>query len=326
MSKTGKVWLMIASILVVLGLAIFAGVMFAYDWDFSKLSTVSYETNTYEISETFDSMSIYVDTTEITFALTDEEACRIVCHESEKVTHSPTVQNGVLIIRTVDTRKWIDYIGIFYESPQMTVYLPKDKYVDLLIETDTGDVRIPKDLSFATLKIESDTADVDCLASVSEAVKVETDTGNIRLDGITAGKVTLSTETGNITLHSTTVNGNVEAETDTGEVKLTDVLCSDLQVTSNTGNVDLRNVVASGRFSIKTDTGDVRFDSSDAKEIVVETDTGDVKGSLLTDKVFIAKSDRGRIDVPKTTIGGMCAITTETGDIRIEIKYSKGAA
>ena len=51
----------------------------------------------------------------------------------------------------------------------------------------------------------------------------------------------------------------------------------------------------------------------------VETDTGDVTGSLLSDKVFITKSDTGSIDVPKTVTGGKCEITTDTGDIKIEI-------
>ena len=57
----------------------------------------------------------------------------------------------------------------------------------------------------------------------------------------------------------------------------------------------------------------------DAAEIFVETDTGDVKGSLLSEKVFIPKSDTGDIKVPKTVTGGRCEITTDTGDIKIEL-------
>jgi hypothetical protein len=40
---------------------------------------------------------------------------------------------------------------------------------------------------------------------------------------------------------------------------------------------------------------------------------------LLSEKVFITKSDTGRIDVPETVTGGKCKITTDTGSIRIYI-------
>ena len=47
---------------------------------------------------------------------------------------------------------------------------------------------------------------------------------------------------------------------------------------------------------------------------------GDIEGTLLTDKIFMAESDIGEVDVPKTTSGGRCEINTNTGDIDIEIK------
>ena len=82
----------------------------------------------------------------------------------------------------------------------------------------------------------------------------------------------------------------------------------------------LENVVASEKFSIKRDTGDVRFEDADAAEIEVETDTGSVSGSLRSEKIIFATSDTGKIDVPKNTTGGRCEITTNTGNIKIEIK------
>ena len=78
--------------------------------------------------------------------------------------------------------------------------------------------------------------------------------------------------------------------------------------------------IASENFSVKRSTGNVKFNDCDAAEIYVKTDTGDVTGSLLSDKVFIANSDTGRIDVPKTVTGGRCEIDTDTGDIRITVK------
>ena len=62
------------------------------------------------------------------------------------------------------------------------------------------------------------------------------------------------------------------------------------------------------------------FDGSDAEAVYVTTDTGDVKGTFLTDKVYITKTDTGSVDVPGSTSGGRCEITTDTGDIKLSVK------
>ena len=79
-------------------------------------------------------------------------------------------------------------------------------------------------------------------------------------------------------------------------------------------------MIATERFSIERSTGDVQLNGCDAAEIYVKTDTGDVRGSLLTEKEFFAKSDTGDVDIPKTNVGGRCEITTDTGDIWIQIQ------
>ena len=55
MSRITKIWLITAAALVLAGCLLFAGTMAAQNWDFSKLSTVTFETNTYEIDESFSS-------------------------------------------------------------------------------------------------------------------------------------------------------------------------------------------------------------------------------------------------------------------------------
>ena len=74
MRKTTKVWLIIAAFLVLIGCILFAGVMTTLKWDFMELATVHYETNTYEISEAFDSISMNTDTADIAFAFSDESS------------------------------------------------------------------------------------------------------------------------------------------------------------------------------------------------------------------------------------------------------------
>ena len=82
----------------------------------------------------------------------------------------------------------------------------------------------------------------------------------------------------------------------------------------------MKNVIATERFSIERDTGDVILEGCDAAEIFIETDTGDVRGTLLSEKVFITETDTGRVSVPSSITGGRCEITTDTGNIKINIQ------
>ena len=81
----------------------------------------------------------------------------------------------------------------------------------------------------------------------------------------------------------------------------------------------LKNVIAGEGFSIERSTGDVGFDACDAAAISVKTETDDVTGSLLSSKIFITRTDTGKVDVPTTVSGGVCEIPTDTGHIRISI-------
>jgi DUF4097 and DUF4098 domain-containing protein YvlB len=105
-------------------------------------------------------------------------------------------------------------------------------------------------------------------------------------------------------------------------MKFSSVTCQALVSDGDTGDMILNSVTATEKFIITRDTGDVRLDGCDAAEIFITTDTGDVKGSLLSEKVFIARSKTGKIDVPKTVNGGRCEITTDTGNINIKLSVS----
>ncbi len=183
MNKAMKKWLIAAASLVALGLVIFTGTMAALDFDFSKLSTLKYETNTYEVSEGFDNISIDSDFTDIVFAQSDDENCKIVCFEAEKMKHSVRCINGALKICMTDDRKWYDYICVSFESPKMTIYLPQSEYSSLLVNTN-GDIDIPKSFSFNELEIETDTGNVNCMANVSDIIKFESDTGDIGISSV----------------------------------------------------------------------------------------------------------------------------------------------
>ena len=283
MTKTTKIWLIIATTLLLTGCIIFGGVMTVYKWDFSKLSTNKYETNKYDIADNFKNISINVKTADIVFVASEKAKTEVVCYEQDNANHEVSVDNDTLTIKLVDERKWYEYIGINFRTPKITVYLPQGEYGNLNIDSSTGDIDI-KNLS--------------------------------------AENINLTVTTGEIEAKSITCNGDFKTTVSTGEVELKDVSCKNLFSNGNTGHISLKDVIAEEKLTIERSTGDIKFELCDANEIFVKTDTGDVKGSLLSDKVFITQTDTGSVNVPKTTTGGKCEITTDTGDIKITVKHS----
>ncbi len=320
MSKKTKIWLIIATCLVLVGCIVLGGVMAMLKWDFKKLSTTKFMTNEHKISENFSNISMDTDTAKITFALSNDGLCKVECFEDIKAKHSVTVEDDTLIIKLVGEKAWYDHIGINFHSPQITVYLPETEYGALNITEDTGDIEIPQNFKFQSVDLTLSTGDVRFLASASGLVKIKTSTGHICLENISAEMLDLHTTTGNISVSNANCAGDVSATVSTGKTSLADITCKNLTSIGNTGDITLKNVIASEQFSIKRSTGDVKLDGCDAAEIRIETDTGDVKGTLLTDKVFMAQTDTGRIDVPKTVTGGKCEVTTDTGDIKFTVE------
>ena len=319
MKKATKAWLIAAAALIVTGCALFAGVMTTIGWNFTKLSTVKYETNVHEVDRPFSAIAVTTDTADVAFVLSDDGRCRVECREEENARHTVTVEGDTLTVRGEDQRPWYDHVGISLGATKVTVYLPKTEYSALSVFENTGNVDVPQGLTFVDAEISVTTGDVRFFAAAQEKAKIKTSTGDIRVENISAGSLDLSVTTGKVTLSGAACTGDVTVGVSTGKAALTAVSCRDLTSTGATGSLSLDRVTAAGRFSIKRSTGSVKMNGCDAAEISVKTGTGDVTGTLLTGKVFITATGTGRVDVPQTTTGGRCEIVTGTGDIRIQI-------
>ena len=320
MSKSTKIWLVIAASLVLIGCIICWSVLAMLKWDFTKLSTSKYETNNHEINESYKNIVIVTNTADIAFVACKDSSTTVVCYEQNNAIHSVSVQGGILNVELVDTRKWYDRIGINIGTPKITIYIPQGEYGDLSISSNTGNVEIPKDFQFSSINVSVSTGDVMCYASAAGAVNIAASTGDIGVKNISAASLALSVSTGKVTASGVTCEGKVTVSASTGKAYLTDVTCKNLVSTGDTGHICLTNVIAAQNLSVKRSTGDVRLEGCDAADIAIQTDTGDVTGTILTDKVFVVSTDTGRKEVPNSTSGGRCEITTNTGDIKIEIQ------
>ena len=292
-----KLSLIIAVFLILVGGILFGLVMSVLKWDFSKLSTVKFQTNTHTVSEAFSDLSVNSTTADILLVASETAQCTVECVEQEHLTHTVAVENGTLTIDVKDTRRWYHRVGICFQKPTVIVKIPVGEYGALSLNIDTGNVTVRDSFQFDSIDIATKTGNVTNLASANNAIRLHTTTGNITLKNVTTDALTLQVTTGNIDVIDTT--------------------CQTLHSDGSTGDVSLRNVIASGSFTIKRSTGNICLDACDAAELTLETTTGNVTGSLLSEKIFIAETDTGRVQIPESISGGPCRIRTDTGNIRI---------
>lgn len=318
MSKLKK-WLITVALLILIGSIVFGGMMTLLKWDFTKLGTGKYETNTYDINDNFSNISISTDTADILFSPSDNRNFKVVCYEKASIKHSVKIQDNTLKITVVDNRKWYEYIGINFGTPKITIFIPQGEYGKLLLNVKTGNVELPEAFKFTSVDITQSTGDVKCLSSVTGALKIQTTTGDIKAEKLTADSLNLSASTGKITVENVTCKGEVKTKVSTGKTELTNVKCKSLVSNGTTGSVNLNTVIATESLSVERSTGNVKLAGCDAAEIFIKTSTGDINGVLLTEKVFITSTDTGHIDVPKSITGGRCEITTTTGNIKMEV-------
>lgn len=319
MSKRAKIWLIVAASLMVLGLIIYGAGIVLMDGDLSKLGTAKYETNTHMLHGEIRDIHVEIDTADIRLLFAEDGVGRVECYEATNANHSVTVEEGTLVLRLVDERKWYEYIGVNIDSPKITVYLPRAEYGALSVEGSTGSVTLPKTICFETINIAVGTGGVTCLSSASESIRIKASTGRIRVKDVQTEALVLSTSTGLVSVSSVVCGGDLNIRVNTGLTVVHNVSCKKLISVGDTGDMSLNHVIAAEKFSIERSTGDVELEGSDAAEIFVTTDTGDVKGTLLSEKVFIVQTDTGRVNVPKSVTGGRCEISTDTGDIKITI-------
>ncbi|MBQ9745672.1 MAG: DUF4097 family beta strand repeat protein [Clostridia bacterium] len=322
MSRKTKTWFTVAASLTLIGFIIFGGAMTIIKWDFSRLSTVKYETESHEINEIFEDISIVTDTADIEFAISESGKTTVVCREETKAKHSVAVKDGTLTVELEDARKWYDHfrININFDTPKITVYLPADEYGALSVNGKTCHAKIAADFSFESIDVNLTTGNIKNHASASDAIKLKTETGSISVENASAGSFELSTATGTINAHSLSCAGAFSVKVNTGKLNAENTTCKSFSSSGKTGDITLKSVISEEKFSVERSTGSVKLDGCDASEIFIKTGTGSVTGTLLSEKTFLAKSGTGSIEVPHGTSGGKCEISTGTGDIRISLK------
>lgn len=300
MKITKKNIMIVAVILIVAGIFLSFGALASMDFDFNKLNTRSFVTNTYSVDEEFTNISVEGAECDIRLLPSEDASCRVVCNEGDKISHSVTVKDNTVTIDRTDNRKWWERIGIYWGKMEIAVYLPQTEYESLYALSLSGTIDISEDFSFAEAEIYNTSGDVEFLASVKNNLKIKTVSGEVYV--------------------ADTSPQNLNVQSTSGEVHVADTSPKSLNVQSTSGEVTLNSVKVQSVLKAKTVSGDINLRSCDADSLSLKSTSGEISGTLCTKKKFITDTVSGDVDVPKSKSGGKCEIKTTSGDIEFTIE------
>ena len=290
----------IVAIVVAIVLIIVGGILLAMGLSFAGSVTPESTLNQQEvlIQESFENIRIDTKDCDVTFVPYNGTAdAHVVILERENTHHDVWVEDNTLKIK-MEERDWTDYIGIFRESMEITVYLPEAEYASVWVAADTGEIRTPAPLSAGEIQLRSDTGAIYCDSAAGKLLDCITATGDIHVRGCAPVTLKVQSNTGDIYL-SDVQSEEMHLQNSTGEMEIKDVVCKTMTCSSSTGDTELSQVTAEEYLQVFTTTGDVEIGNSDAGNVNIETDTGDIQLPAAW------KTKDVRID-------------TDTGDIKFE--------
>lgn len=358
MKKAKKIALIVGICMIVFGLiSLFISLVFV-GFDLTKVDTVKWETNTYNIEDSFENISVTGMDATVTLVPSTDNTCKVVCTENEDIYDEIAVVDNTLTIKRINNSKWNFNFGVSLEEIKITVYLPKTEYQKLLLDNTSGRLDVPAGFVFEEAKVNNSSGKASFMADVEGELTVENTSGGIYVgenqvgslkakgssggievasvcvDGdmevrSTSGGIHISDveckgmsvkgSSGSIRLSSITAKENIDVNCTSGSIHLSDIRCVDVTGENSSGKINCSNVIASGDMRLENNSGGISLDACDATNLKLSATSGSIRGSLLSQKNFVAEATSGSVDVPESVSGGLCEVSTTSGSIGLRV-------
>ena len=319
--KGSKIWLIIATVLMISGLGLAAvGTANGGSWRFKiknfKVTTKAdndYVTKTinYDDSEAFK--KIIVDSSTIDINIRKGDGYSVTYFVPEDSIPEISNNNGVLDINTTEDNgiTFFDFTFMDFDdnNPYITITTPYEDATDFKVKTSTGDITVT-DMNFEG-EVKSSTGDIKITRGSLGYVDILTSTGDITVDNIKSVSISANTSTGETRLINSSVSEKLYVDTSTGDVELIDDTL--------------------GRFEVEGSTSDVKVNNSEIGKVKISVSTGEVELGLKGDEAdysFDLHSSTGDIRIGKDeyednlvrerNTDNSVYVHTSTGDIDID--------
>ena len=363
MSKAKKSSIIIAIVFIVCGFAISFTAFAVMGFDYKKFETIKYEME--EMKPEGDFSKITVNSgVDVKFVLSQDGSTRVSYPVYKKATQDIRVENGTLKV-LVEKEDWhwtnifVPHISI--SDPKVTIYLPKDTYESLMVETFSGDVVIPADFTFGDMTVKASSGDVSCKAQVTGTQNIKTTSGNIVDENTKSKAISLIATSGDVRLEAANVTETLEVKTFSGDIVLKnikggakftaehtsgnlyveDAEFDDATMEGSSGNTTLKNmsvaalaakassgdlwlgkVQATGTVTLKTSSGDITVKEATFADTAIEATSGEVYAEQTKTQEFECQTTSGDIVLKKFDADNL-TIKASSGDVRVELRSAK---
>ncbi len=323
MKNRKKTWARIGLSLLIVG-AILFGVGYAMGGFDDLKSTVEVRTGAYD-ADTIGALRVESISAEVIVERGDGDKVEITYFEGDREGVDVTVENGILIMRQYDDRRWVDCIGLTWHDDRNIVVRVPGELASAELFSTSGDVALWEVSVANELAIGTTSGDVEARGSAGSLTLSSTSGELDAREMAIAGDCKAGTTSGAIALLDLAVGGTVKATSTSGSVSISEVDAQGFALGSVSGDIRLSGAAAAsgeGEISATTTSGEIKLSDTSAAAYTFGTVSGDVTGVLpgnVRDYTIRTGTVSGRNDLPDESYGGSktIAVTTTSGDIRL---------
>ena len=330
MKRFLKVLLVIGTVLVLLGGAIFSVGFAASGWDLSVLSNTVLEDRTFLESE-----GDWINN--LTFDVSDFDVTLIFCEDAESLRvdyHQPLDKYGnekSKITLTADggsltfLEKTIWYRNLFsigLQQQKITVTLPANRNYELIVKTGNGDITLQGKATCGSVQLKSGNGNIDTLAAElrwADSLRLSTGNGDIRLGKFDTNVLHAQSGNGRIELSNGTARTSAECHSGNGKILVSGTLTGKVvKLESGNGRILVGGRIVASQISIKSGNGKIGIEGLlDAADVVLHSGNGDITAKLMGQRAeYRIAIDQGN---------GSCNVSEQTDGIRtLTLKSSNG--
>lgn len=245
---------------------------------------------------------------------------RVECMDKEKLYHTVALSDGVLTVKQIDEREWIDHVGILngLQNLSVIVYLPAKVYESLNIHAMSGSIKVQEGFTFSNASLQSMSGSVSCASNVTGALNVKNTSGSITVSGSVGGSLIAKNTSGSIRIAGN-VKEHLNVENTSGRIEIQNVTPARVTVKNVSGGIYLENVVCQASCEITNASGSIELVHCDAMSFDLRSTSGGIRASILSAKTFDCRSTSGGVHVPKDGNGGTFRAKTTSGGIKITV-------
>lgn len=274
--------------------------------------SMEYQTEEKSFSGGIQSISIDCAAEDVYIRPSADNNFHVFCSGPAGSEYTIEVIEGTL---TVTMQKEIlDYLTLFDfgNEAKITVQLPVGNaaipFASLTVDAASGDIQVAERLLFRRCDLTTASGDISFRAEVQGKMSLETTSGDIYVEGSSqapAYECILSSTSGSVVLKGQSAAALI-VNTVSGDILLENCDFDVLTANAVSGEIELENV--------------------DTDECYLGTTSGDISAGLRKAMDFYCSSTSGEIETPPSvTGGGLCKITTTSGDIEVWIATRNSA-